>query len=266
MLIRNEQTLVGELCPETALKIQGQNIIDESIFFDLEHYLYKKPIAIGVFGAAVFEEEENALLSTQYMIENKKDAKAILEMIKEYFIQKKKEGKNYIVTFSGNNDFFVINHLFEKYHLDYIFKDEFTHVDLQREYEVRFKKNIGLKNLEKLYSIERKGELMSGMTIAKTFSKVISDKDYIERMPKEKIRKILRYNEQDVVNLFRIMNRWEKVQIEDVLELEEQLLLEKNEKMERRKILEGNNIEESKLERNKIEESKIMEMGKRAIE
>ena len=60
------------------------------------------------------------------------------------------------------------------------------------------------------------------------------------------------FNEQDVVNLFRIMNRWEKVQIEDVLELEEQLLLEKNEKMERRKILEGNNIEESKLERNKI--------------
>lgn len=245
MLIRNEETLVDKLYPEATLKYEGKNIIDESIFFDLEHYLYKKPIAIGVFGAAVFEENAKAITSTQYMIENKKDAKAILEMIKTYFIQKKKEGKKYIVTFSGNNDFFVINHLFEKYHLDYIFKDEFIHVDLQREYEIRFKKNIGLKNLEKLYSIERKGELMSGMTIAKTFSKVINDRDYIERMPKEKIRRILRYNEQDVVNLFRIMNRWEKVKIDDVLELEEQLLQEKNEKLARLNQLNENIVHES---------------------
>ncbi len=236
MLIRNEQTAVDMLYPEAALKYQGKNIIDESIFFDLEHYLYKIPIAIGVFGAAVFHEEENTIASTQYMIENKKDAKAILEMIKIYFIKKKEEGKKYIVTFSGNNDFFVINHLFEKYHMDYIFKEEFTHVDLQREYEVRFQKNIGLKNMEKLYAIERRGELMSGMTIAKTFSKVINDGGYIERMPKEKIKKILRYNEQDVVNLFNIMNRWEKVQMADVLQMEEKLLQEKMEKMEMKRL------------------------------
>ncbi len=238
MLIRNEQTVVEGLYPEAALKYQGKNIIDESIFFDLEHYLYKKPIAIGVFGAAIFKDEEKTITSTQYMIENKKDAKAILEMIKNYFIKKKEEGKKYIVTFSGNNDFFVINHLFEKYHMNYVFKEEFTHVDLQREYEMRFQKNIGLKNMEKLYAIERRGELISGMTIAKTFSRVINDGGYMERMPKEKIKKILRYNEQDVVNLFKIMNRWEKVQMNDVLEMEEKLLKEKNEKLEMKRLLE----------------------------
>ncbi len=247
MLIRNEQTAVERLYPEAALKFQGRNIIDESIFFDLEHYLYKKPIAIGVFGAAVFEGEEKTISSTQYMIENKKDAKAILEMIKTYFVKKKEEGKKYIVTFSGNNDFFVINHLFEKYHMNYIFKEEFTHVDLQREYEVRFQKNIGLKNLEKLYAIERKGELISGMTLAKTFSKVISDGDYIERMPKEKIRKILTYNQQDVVNLFKIMNTWEKVQMDDVLQLEDKLLKEKAEKLELKRLLEGNRENDTEL-------------------
>lgn len=245
MLIRNEQTAVDRLYPEASLKYQGRNIIDESIFFDLEHYLYKKPIAIGVFGAAVFEGQEKTILSTQYMIENKKDAKAILEMIKTYFMKMKEDGKKYIVTFSGNNDFFVINHLFEKYHMNYIFKEEFTHVDLQREYEVRFQKNIGLKNLEKLYAIERRGELISGMTLAKTFSKVISDGDYIERMSKEKIRKILRYNEQDVVNLFKIMNRWEKVQLDDVLLLEEKLLQEKTEKMELKRLSEESRAAEA---------------------
>ena len=38
----------------------------------------------------------------------------------------------------------------------------------------------------------------------------MKDKDYIKRMPKDKVEKILLYNEQDVVNLFHIYMNWNK--------------------------------------------------------
>ena len=38
----------------------------------------------------------------------------------------------------------------------------------------------------------------------------MKDKDYIKRMPEDKIEKILLYNEQDVVNLFHIYMNWNK--------------------------------------------------------
>ena len=39
----------------------------------------------------------------------------------------------------------------------------------------------------------------------------------IERMPKEKIDTILLYNEQDVVNLFKILTLWGRYMKEEVL-------------------------------------------------
>ena len=66
-------------------------------------------------------------------------------------------------------------------------------------------------------------------------------------MPKEKIRKILTYNQQDVVNLFKIMNTWEKVQMDDVLQLEDKLLKEKAEKLELKRLLEGNRENDTEL-------------------
>lgn len=229
---------------EQTLKFQGNEIIRDAIFFDLEHYLYKEPIAIGVFGAAVYDEKMSAVVTTQYMIENKKDAKAILEMTKEYFSTQKNNGRKYLVTFSGNNDFLVINHLYKKYNIDFNFAEEFILIDLQKEYEHKFKKNIGLKNLEKLHHIDRCGELISGMTLAKTFSKIIKDQGYFDRMPLEKVEKILKYNEDDVVNLFNIMNHWEAVTIEDVLVLEEKLQQEKMEKLALKELLESTQDEE----------------------
>lgn len=223
---------------EQTLKFHGKEIIRNAIFFDLEHYLYKEPIAIGVFGAAVYDEAEKSVVTTQYMIENKRDARAILEMTRDYFITQKQKGKQYVVTFSGNNDFLVINHLYQKYDISYCFEDEFELIDLQKEYERKFQKNIGLKNLEKLHHIDRDGELISGMTLAKTFSKIIKDQNYFDRMPLEKVEKILKYNEEDVVNLFNIMNRWEKVTLDDVLILEEKLQKEKMEKLALKALLE----------------------------
>ena len=92
-------------------------------------------------------------------------------------------------------------------------KSNFDEVDLQREFSKisNSKENIGLKNLEKIAKIDRKNELISGVTIAKTFAKIIKDSDYINRVPVEKIDKILKYNLDDVVNLFYIHVKWEKI-------------------------------------------------------
>ena len=69
---------------------------------------------------------------------------------------------------------------------------------------------INERSLEKVFDIDREGELIAGSNLAKTFHKVLKDKEYIVRMPKEKIEKILQYNEQDVVNLFHIYVNWNK--------------------------------------------------------
>ena len=183
---------------------------EEIIFFDLEHYVYKKPKCIGVFGACIFNKETNSLEVTQYMIENRYEALDILYLAKNYFIDMKKKGKKTIVTFSGNNDFTVINYLFEKYSIEYDFSEEYNSVDIQKEYEREKSKSIGLKNLEKKFGIIRESELISGSNLAKTFHKVMKDKDYIVRMPKEKVEKILLYNEQDVVNLYHIYVNWKE--------------------------------------------------------
>ena len=144
------------------------------------------------------------------MIENKNEVVEILLLAKRYFIRMKKAGKKTIVTFSGNNDFTVIKYLFNKYNIYFDFDKEFKSVDIQKEYEKDMNTSIGLKKLEKIFEIYREGDVISGSNLAKTFHKVLKDKEYIERMPKEKIETILQYNEQDVVNLYKIFVNWKK--------------------------------------------------------
>ena len=38
----------------------------------------------------------------------------------------------------------------------------------------------------------------------------MKDKDYVNRMPKEKLHNILLYNEQDVINLYHIFVNWKQ--------------------------------------------------------
>lgn len=207
MIIRENIIEVNSVDREFMLKTKDINRSpEELIFFDLEHYVYKKPKCIGVFGACIFEN--NKLIVTQYMIENKYESVQILELAKKYFLRMKNKGKKAIVTFSGNNDYTVINYLFKKYGIDFNFSKEFQDIDIQREYEKIMKHSIGLKNLEKDFNIHREGEVISGSNLAKTFNKVLKDKDYILRMPKEKIETILLYNEQDVTNLYNIYMLW----------------------------------------------------------
>lgn len=209
MIIRENIVDVEEYNLEKILK--GKEVQckpEEIIFFDLEHYVYKKPKCIGVFGACIYNNIDKKIHVTQYMIENKSEIVEILILAKKYFMKMKKMGKKVIVTFSGNNDFTVIKYLFNKYNIYFDFNKEFNSLDIQKEYERNMNTSIGLKNLEKIFNIYREGDVISGSNLAKTFHKVLKDKEYIERMPKEKIETILLYNEQDVVNLYKIFITW----------------------------------------------------------
>ncbi len=190
------------------------DVFRNAVYFDLEHYVYKRPICVGVFGSCYYDEELNKLAVVQYMIENRYEVQTILLLVRDYFQKMSTEfKKKYVVTFSGNNDFTVINYLFNQHKIDFDIKDYFEEIDLQKEFSKisHNKENIGLKNLEKIAGINRKGELMSGATIAKTFSKIIKDSDYINRIPEEKVVKILNYNCDDVINLFYIYVRWQRI-------------------------------------------------------
>lgn len=212
MIVEEKYIPVDNIDIRDCFERDGNNeIYKKALFFDLEHYIYKKPICVGVFGCAYYDESLKEIKLTQYMIENKTDAAKILKLAKEYFYKAKKEfNKEYIVTFSGNNDFTIINYLFEKSNINIKVNEYFKSVDLQKEYEKISGKVIGLKNLEKIFDISRETELISGATLAKTFSKVIKDDDYFNRMPDEKKMKILSYNSQDVTSLFYMLITWSK--------------------------------------------------------
>ncbi|OAV38792.1 hypothetical protein M945_3796 [Clostridium saccharobutylicum DSM 13864] len=56
MIIRENKVNVEEYSDEFMIKPQDREYNPEDlIFFDLEHYVYKKPKCIGVFGACEFE-------------------------------------------------------------------------------------------------------------------------------------------------------------------------------------------------------------------
>ncbi|WP_026885294.1 ribonuclease H-like domain-containing protein [Clostridium beijerinckii] len=219
MIIRENKVKVEECSEDFMMKSQDKEYTpEEIIFFDLEHYVYKKPKCIGVFGACEYDKKNNNILVTQYMIEDRDEATQILYLAKEYFIKMKQKGKKAIITFSGNNDFSVINYLFKENNIYYNFSEEFDSIDIQKEYEKNKKLSIGLKKLEKVFDIIREGEVISGSNLAKTFHKVMKDKSYFKRMPEEKIEKILLYNEQDVINLYYIYVNWKKYIYEDIIE------------------------------------------------
>lgn len=213
MIFRENVLNVDKFSTRYSLKIdENRELFKDSIFFDLEHYVYKKPVCIGVFGCCYFDEASSELKVTQYMIENKTDSDDILKLAEKYFTDMLyQKNKKYIVTFSGNNDFTVINYLFKQNEIEFDFDASFKQIDLQKEYEKVKKVSIGLKNLEKEFNITRDSALISGQNLAKTFSKIVKDSGYISRIPEEKKEKILLYNEQDVVSLFEIYINWDKI-------------------------------------------------------
>jgi uncharacterized protein YprB with RNaseH-like and TPR domain len=223
VIIRENKIEISSIIEDKVLELEGiKNIYKEALFFDLEHYVYKKPVCIGVFGCCYYDELSKSLQVTQYMIENRNEAKDILFMAEEYFKNMLLlRGKKYIITFSGNNDFTVINYLFKKYGIIFNFNDYFQEIDIQKAYEKVSGVCTGLKTLEKIFEINRTSDPISGSNLAKTFSKVMKDADYILRMPEEKIKKILLYNEQDVINLFHIFVNWNSYVRDEKIEINE---------------------------------------------
>ena len=58
MIIRENIVDVEEYRLERMLECkEGSCKPEESIYFDLEHYVYKKPKCIGVFGACVYNNK-----------------------------------------------------------------------------------------------------------------------------------------------------------------------------------------------------------------
>ena len=133
VIIRNNIIPVTNIELDYALSKDNNKLLyEDALFFDLEHYVYKKPICIGVFGCCYYDKVTASIHVTQYMIENKKDAEKIMYMAEDYFHEQRiKFHKKYIVTFSGNNDFTVLRYLYNKIGLEYNVEDEFIQIDLK---------------------------------------------------------------------------------------------------------------------------------------
>ena len=208
-MIINKTTLdAGEIDLENCLQLKGdREVYKNALYLDLEHLIYKVPICIGVFGVCTYNPVENTVEAVQYMIQNKQDAHEVLYVARDYLLANKSK---YIVTFAGQNDFSVINYLFAKHKIKLDIESKYTLIDLQKKYLKYTGNTTGLKSLEKVFDIEREGELISGSNLAKTFAKLMKEPEYGENMTQEKVERILTYNLNDVVNLFHITTNWNK--------------------------------------------------------
>lgn len=186
--------------------IGGQDISRDSVYLDLEHYIYRKPVCIGIFGAAAIEGEE--LVLTQYFLENRNDLKVLIHASHNYLEEKRRKGYENLVTFAGQNDLMMLHAMFKKFHIDTDLRKLYRCVDLQSEFKHEYHAVIGLTALEKFAGLHRSGPEISGSTIAKTFANIMADPQYLERMPKEKIGRLLAYNQMDVENLYFILSKW----------------------------------------------------------
>lgn len=191
------------------LLINGENILEKALFLDLEHYIYIKPKAIGIFGAGFIED--GIFHSYQIILEKSGDIHPITEISVGLLKEMKEKGKEYLITFSGNNDIMVMDYMAEKFRLDFRCLDNFTHIDIQKEIEKKFTISMGLKPLEKLMGIKRENEAITGSGISRVFQKIIKDPGYIKRMPEGKMDNLILYNMLDYYNLYHIMARWNRL-------------------------------------------------------
>ena len=230
MIERITRYNLNELSEEYGFSFNDIEGLNDSIFLDMEHYIYRKPIALGIFGAAVREGDE--LVCTQYFLENRKDLKGLVKTSYNYLNEKQKAGYSQLVAFAAKNDINVLHSMFEKFRLRGDLREEFNVIDLQSEFKKTYSETISLEALEGFTKIHRLGPSISGSTIAKTFANIVGDPDYIHRMPKEKMVRLLDYNRMDVVNLFLVMAKWDKISLEAVNAFKEERLNSRRKKVE----------------------------------
>lgn len=208
---------LDELSRDQGFTFADHEQLDHAIFLDLEHYIYHKPLALGIFGAAVREGDE--LVCTQYFLEDRKDLKRLVTAARGYLLSRRDEGYHQVVAFAARNDLMVLHAMFDKFDIDGDLHDLFEVVDLQKVFQREFGAMVGLNALEEFAGIRREGPAISGSTIAKTFASIINDPGYIHRMPVEKRIRLLDYNREDVVNLFFILANWHRISREAVTRL-----------------------------------------------
>lgn len=222
----------GETDPSLALKMAGASLEQNSVFLDLEHYVYHKPIAIGIFGAAVLEGDE--LILTQYFLENRRDLKPLVRAARDFLIEKRDGGYTNLVTFAGKNDLMMLHAMYRNFGIADDLQELFRQVDLQSVFKQQYFETIGLTKLEEFVGIQRETPDISGSTIAKTFGRIMNDPKYFSRIPEEKIQRFLDYNAMDVVNLYRITANWEHITKTEVEEYREALKQQRSKKEEAR--------------------------------
>jgi len=61
LIFRERSIKPDNVIEDFSLKINNNSIYKDAIFFDLEHYVYKKPVCIGVFGCCYYDEESNLI-------------------------------------------------------------------------------------------------------------------------------------------------------------------------------------------------------------
>ena len=66
LIIKENEIIVEKVIDKDILKIDNDiNQYKNAIFFDLEHYVYKKPKCVGVFGSCFFDEQKAKLAAAR---------------------------------------------------------------------------------------------------------------------------------------------------------------------------------------------------------
>ncbi|PKK40401.1 hypothetical protein ABB02_00257 [Clostridiaceae bacterium JG1575] len=209
------------LNPSLALPLPQEVVYPQNVvFLDLEHYIYRKPVCIGIFGAA--RQEGADLVTTQFFLQNKQDLPHLVHESRLYLEKVQKEGATHLVAFAAKNDWLVLEEMFFRFDEPLEILDDFEIIDLQRVAYKEFRLNMGLGLLEELAGVDRQGEEVSGSTLAKTFAALMEDPLYCYRMPKEKMSRFLSYNHMDVLNMAKIFARWDDIDRQIIRDIQHQ--------------------------------------------
>lgn len=169
---------------------------DSSIFFDIETSgLSPKSSFVFLIGILFFKGSK--LILRQYFAENADDEVNILKN----FIEDVSHFKN-IYNYNGTSfDFPYVIERFKKHSIDFSF-DSHNNIDIYKIL-LSYKDNINfksykLKNIEKSLNIIRADEL-SGIEVVEHYKNYCNCRNAMQR------DKILLHNEEDIVNMYRIL-------------------------------------------------------------
>lgn len=188
-----------------------------TLAFDLElaNSFAKAPPVICMIGTEVYLAEAGHCVNRTATITRRDEEKALVEWFMEQITALAAEnGHPRLLSFSGlENDLPWLQQRIERLHIHPLGENllhRIDHVDLKREFYRRtHNEQISLKNLERIFGIERESAIQS-----KKVSFILTDivrHDHREAAIPERL---FQYLQEDVHNLMRIYNRWGEVSFE----------------------------------------------------